>query len=338
MPPRRLSKRLQEKRQDVQTTSTKLTEALFSSAPVTNGSLSNEMNNNAEKDSGIIEEVVVPASDNSVYCDGDVVAEQDPKHDKELSKTIIEEVVVRGNSVNCDGDVAHQNPEPKHDEGLSETINNQDPGSLDQCPSVDEADDQQNHNQVSTEAQKGIEDDDESQTTSKGTFDMDDSEQEKLGDKVTEDKTDSAEAVQDDLPDVSDSSDDDDGSEDEDQSSPIKKPPPKATSRKGFLEVDTEQLENRNDEGSDDSNDGNDEGAASLHGNVLTGAQKTERMKTMFSKGIAYHFAGEEMEGCRAIKTELFPHQRVALAWMFRHENKAAEGMLGGILAGNISH
>ena len=167
---------------------------------------------------------------------------------------------------------------------------------------------------------------------------MDDSEQEKLGDKVTEDKTDSAEAVQDDLPDVSDSSDDDDGSEDEDQFSPIKKPPPKATSRKGFLEVDTEQLENRNDEGSDDSHDGNDEGAASLHGNVLTGAQKTERMKTMFSKGIAIHFAGEEMEGCRAIKTELFPHQRVALAWMFRHENKAAEGMLGGILAGNISH
>ena len=41
-----------------------------------------------------------------------------------------------------------------------------------------------------------------------------------------------------------------------------------------------------------------------------------DRMKQVFQSGLAIHFSGEEMEACMAIKTSLFPHQRVALAWM----------------------
>ena len=48
------------------------------------------------------------------------------------------------------------------------------------------------------------------------------------------------------------------------------------------------------------------------------------------------HLAGEEMEACNAISTALFPHQRVALAWMVGHENTGAEGMVGGILADDM--
>ena len=69
---------------------------------------------------------------------------------------------------------------------------------------------------------------------------------------------------------------------------------------------------------------------------VLSTQQKTERMRTMFRSGLAIHFAGEEMEACRAVATQLFPHQRVGLAWMFQHENKQSEGMLGGILADDM--
>merc|ERR1719318_1067175 len=41
-------------------------------------------------------------------------------------------------------------------------------------------------------------------------------------------------------------------------------------------------------------------------------------------------------QSCLAIKTRLFPHQRVALAWMVKHENTCTDGMLGGILADDM--
>ena len=297
----RKSKRLQEKRLDVQNSVTNAGEVSKSDSIV------GEMNNNAEKDSAIVEEVVMAATDNSVYCDGEIVPQQDPDpepNENEVPNNIVGRL---------------------EEKELPDDEIDQDPGSLKQSLSTTELEHQQN--QVSKDCLE----------MSEAKSFQDEYESEKLGDKLIDDKRDPAEDDDEELPAVSDSSEDDDVSED-DTSSPVKKPPPKETSREGYLEVDTEKLENRNDDSSDDSNDRNDEGAASLHGNVLTAAQKTERMKTMFHNGIAIHFAGEEMEGCRAVKTELFPHQRVALAWMFRHENKASEGMLGGILAGKPSY
>ena len=87
-------------------------------------------------------------------------------------------------------------------------------------------------------------------------------------------------------------------------------------------------------------NDSTPQGASACAGpsadNLLTTAQKSERIRTMFQSGLDIHFSGTEMEGCRAIKTDLFPHQRVALAWMFKHENEESDGMLGGILADDM--
>jgi len=61
-----------------------------------------------------------------------------------------------------------------------------------------------------------------------------------------------------------------------------------------------------------------------------------DRMKTVFKSGLAIHFSGEEMEACLAVNTSLFPHQRVALAWMVKHENTSTDGMCGGILADDM--
>ena len=69
---------------------------------------------------------------------------------------------------------------------------------------------------------------------------------------------------------------------------------------------------------------------------LLDPSQRNERMRNIFRNGLEIQFAGEEMEACRAIKTPLYPHQRVALAWMFQRENKATDGMYGGILADDM--
>ena len=71
-------------------------------------------------------------------------------------------------------------------------------------------------------------------------------------------------------------------------------------------------------------------------GPLLDREAVTRRMQGVFQSGLEIHFSGEEMEACRAIGTPLFPHQRVALAWMFRHENKETDGMRGGILADDM--
>jgi len=69
---------------------------------------------------------------------------------------------------------------------------------------------------------------------------------------------------------------------------------------------------------------------------ALSNEEVTKKMKNIFESGLAIHFSGEEMEACKAIATPIFPHQRVALAWMFRHENKENDGMRGGILADDM--
>ena len=71
-------------------------------------------------------------------------------------------------------------------------------------------------------------------------------------------------------------------------------------------------------------------------GATLSTQEISKRITNVFESGLAIHFAGEEMEACKAVSTSLFPHQRVALAWMCRHENKANDGMLGGILADDM--
>ena len=71
----------------------------------------------------------------------------------------------------------------------------------------------------------------------------------------------------------------------------------------------------------------------------LTAEQTGERMRNVFQAGLSIHLQGEEMEACRAVATQLFPHQRVGLAWMVRHENRESGGMRGGILADDmVSH
>ena len=80
-----------------------------------------------------------------------------------------------------------------------------------------------------------------------------------------------------------------------------------------------------------------DEVAAGAPGGPLLDREAvTRRMQGVFQSGLEIHFSGEEMEACRAIATPLFPHQRVALAWMFRHENAETDGMRGGILADDM--
>jgi len=69
---------------------------------------------------------------------------------------------------------------------------------------------------------------------------------------------------------------------------------------------------------------------------ALSTQEVTMKMKTVFESGLAIHLSGEEMEASKAVSTPLFPHQRVALAWMFKHENKENDGMRGGILADDM--
>ena len=125
------------------------------------------------------------------------------------------------------------------------------------------------------------------------------------------------------------------------------------TSRSGWLDVDMESGDTDDSEDENfnaslhrgsgtfrrrrrDSDDETEMGPAAERGEVLSAEEKNERMRSMFQSGLAIHFAGEEMQACRAVKTDLFPHQRVALAWMFKHENKESDGMLGGILADDM--
>ena len=41
-------------------------------------------------------------------------------------------------------------------------------------------------------------------------------------------------------------------------------------------------------------------------------------MKNVFETNLQLHLSGEQMEACAAIRTKLYPHQRLALAWMVR--------------------
>merc|ERR1719300_153357 len=65
-------------------------------------------------------------------------------------------------------------------------------------------------------------------------------------------------------------------------------------------------------------------------------SEMAEKMKSVFKSGLDILLDKREMFACRAIVTELFPHQRAALAWMFDHENKVSQGMCGGILADDM--
>ena len=69
---------------------------------------------------------------------------------------------------------------------------------------------------------------------------------------------------------------------------------------------------------------------------LMTTEEVSTRMRNVFESSLRLHLAGEEMEACNAVSTPLFPHQRVALAWMVSHENTETEGMLGGILADDM--
>ena len=68
----------------------------------------------------------------------------------------------------------------------------------------------------------------------------------------------------------------------------------------------------------------------------MTTEEVSTRMRNVFESSLRLHLAGEEMEACNAVSTRLFPHQRVALAWMVSHENTETEGMVGGILADDM--
>jgi hypothetical protein len=59
-------------------------------------------------------------------------------------------------------------------------------------------------------------------------------------------------------------------------------------------------------------------------------------MRNIFASGLAIHLQSEEMEACKAVSSSLFPHQRLALAWMFQHENNEEHGLMGGILADDM--
>ena len=59
-------------------------------------------------------------------------------------------------------------------------------------------------------------------------------------------------------------------------------------------------------------------------------------MRGVFVNGLESKLNQEEMEPCKAIKTKLHSHQKSALAWMVKQENKENKGMMGGIL-GDVS-
>ena len=50
----------------------------------------------------------------------------------------------------------------------------------------------------------------------------------------------------------------------------------------------------------------------------VTHEEISMKMKNVFETNLQLHLSGEQMEACAAIRTKLFPHQRLALAWMVR--------------------
>ena len=50
----------------------------------------------------------------------------------------------------------------------------------------------------------------------------------------------------------------------------------------------------------------------------VTHEEISVKMKNVFETNLQVHLSGEQMEACAAIRTKLFPHQRLALAWMVR--------------------
>ena len=50
----------------------------------------------------------------------------------------------------------------------------------------------------------------------------------------------------------------------------------------------------------------------------VTHEEISVKMKNVFETNLQLHLSGEQMEACAAIRTKLFPHQRLALAWMVR--------------------
>ena len=67
---------------------------------------------------------------------------------------------------------------------------------------------------------------------------------------------------------------------------------------------------------------------------VISLEEVSRRMKNVFQSSLNIGIA--EREPCAAIVTQLYPHQKAALAWMSMHENTEHEGMFGGILADDM--
>lgn len=67
---------------------------------------------------------------------------------------------------------------------------------------------------------------------------------------------------------------------------------------------------------------------------VISRQELSQRMKNVFQSSLNIGIA--ERDPCDAIVTELYPHQKAALAWMSMHENTDHEGMFGGILADDM--
>ena len=124
-----------------------------------------------------------------------------------------------------------------------------------------------------------------------------------------------------------------------------------SVSRDGSSSVDSEEELQRSIMDIFGLGDGGGDGSGNVGGNftsagqlgessnvrsLLTNEESKDRIRDVFKAGLAVHLDGEEMEACRAVKTELYSHQRVALAWMVKHETVTSGGMLGGILADDM--
>jgi len=75
---------------------------------------------------------------------------------------------------------------------------------------------------------------------------------------------------------------------------------------------------------------------SSSGGATISAEEANKKMRSVFENGLAIHLSGEQMEACRAVATPLHEHQRVALAWMVKHENYETNGLRGGILADDM--
>ena len=68
----------------------------------------------------------------------------------------------------------------------------------------------------------------------------------------------------------------------------------------------------------------------------LTNEEVSARMRNIFESNLRLNHSGET-EACSAVRTQLFPHQRQALAWMMTRETSDQEpGVRGGILADDM--